>query len=146
MLENQIINLIERYYDRQVNRSEFAGGFADLYFEARQNRSASRSSKLLCSSVIGPFSELSRGDRTEESFRSVLGNLLRTFGRNEFAEVAQIDPGRAIFDRIAISGAPMPLAGTSSVTDFPVDDSRFACVPSPRALAAVPSSRYQLAQ
>ena len=146
MLEIQIINLIERYYNRQVNRSEFAVGFADLYFEARQNSSASRSSKLLCSSVIGPFSEFSRGDRTEESFMAVLGDLVRTFGRNEFAQVAQIDPARALFDRIAISGAQMLLPGTSSVTDFSGDNSPYVSVPSPKALAAFPSSRYQLVQ
>jgi hypothetical protein len=77
MEEEQIRNLIARYLENQIDRPGFSQAFAGLYFRVRNNRDASLQARRLCDAVVLPFSELSLGHRTEQSFRAELKNATR---------------------------------------------------------------------
>jgi hypothetical protein len=79
MLEKQIENLIERYLAQKVDRSGFAEEFAGLYFQARNDRNVSREARRFCDSIVLPFAEVSRGHRSESSFREELTRIARPF-------------------------------------------------------------------
>jgi hypothetical protein len=79
MLEKQIHDLIERYLAHKVDRSGFAQEFAGLYFQARNDRNVSRNARQLCDSIVLPFAEVSRGHRSESSFREELTRIARPF-------------------------------------------------------------------
>jgi len=79
MLEKQIDDLIERYLSHRVDRSGFAQEFASLYFQARNDRNVSRNARQLCDSIVLPFAEVSRGHRSESSFRDELIRIARPF-------------------------------------------------------------------
>ena len=79
MLKEQILALAWRYLERGIDRSAFSEQFARLYVEVRNNRSARLDARNLCSAIILPFAELSRGDRNEASFRQGLENAIRPF-------------------------------------------------------------------
>ncbi len=83
MLEVQLRSLIERYLAHEIDRSDFAQQFADLYFQIRRRRVVSPEAKRLCDCVIGPFAELSRGHRAEESFREELTGSARPLAPKE---------------------------------------------------------------
>jgi hypothetical protein len=80
MLEKQIRDLLERYLDHEVDRATFAQVFAGLYFQARNDRNLSQDVRQLCDSLVLPFAELSRGHRSESSFREELTRIARPFG------------------------------------------------------------------
>jgi len=79
MLEEQIRELIRRYLAHEIDRSAFAQHFGGLYFEVRRNPNTCIEARRLCNSIVLPFAELSRGHRSEESFRQVLLNVSRPF-------------------------------------------------------------------
>ena len=79
MPEAQIRNLIARYLANQIDRSAFSQAFAKLYFQVRNNRNASLTARRLCDGIVLPFAELSRGDRTEQSFREELARIVPPF-------------------------------------------------------------------
>ena len=83
-MDNKLLQVIREYANGTLHRAQFSGAFADLYFHVR--RSGDRASRSLCSAVVGPFAEFSRGDRAEESFREVLADLVRPFA-------AQVEEG-----------------------------------------------------
>jgi hypothetical protein len=78
MLEKQLRDLIDRYL-AQGDQASFAQGFARLYFQARNDRNVSREARQICDSLVLPFAELSRGHRTESSFREVLTRIASPF-------------------------------------------------------------------
>jgi hypothetical protein len=78
-MEEQIRDLIARYLASQIDRSGFSQEFAGLYFQVRNDRNASLKARQLCDVVVLPFAELSRGHRTEQSFRAELENAIRPF-------------------------------------------------------------------
>jgi len=75
-LQNRISGLSSRYLNREIDREAFALEFADIYFEARRS-SLNAAANRFCSLLVGPFSELSRGHRSEDSFRQVLAKVTR---------------------------------------------------------------------
>ena len=70
-----IEDLVIRYRDGRIGLGEFQQEFADLYFQARKNRNSNLSDAALCNQIVGPLAELSRGHRSEESFRMELENI-----------------------------------------------------------------------
>jgi hypothetical protein len=81
MLEKSIRDLIESYLAFEIDQSHFAQEFAGFYFRVRNERTASLNTRQLCNSVVLPFAELSRGHRSEESFREVLTGIVRPFAK-----------------------------------------------------------------
>lgn len=79
MLEKQINDLLVGYLIHQIDRAEFAQAFAGLYFQVRNDRNVSREIRQMCDSLVLPFAELSRGHRSESSFREVLARIARPF-------------------------------------------------------------------
>jgi hypothetical protein len=79
MAEEQIRNLIARYLANQIDKAAFSQSFAGLYFRVRNNREESLAARRLCSEIVLPFAELSRGHRTEQSFREELAKAVRPF-------------------------------------------------------------------
>jgi hypothetical protein len=75
MLTQQIRELIESYVAGTVRASDFAERFASLYFAVRQ-QSEDASAAALCSALVGPIAEYSRGHRTEASLRELLEKAL----------------------------------------------------------------------
>ncbi len=92
MLEKQIDDLIERYLSHKVDRSGFAKEFASLYFEARNGSNVSRNARQLCDSIVLPFAEVSRGHRSESSFREELTRIARPFARIVLIAYSPADP------------------------------------------------------
>lgn len=89
MLSNRIEDLVAQYLKRKVGLAQFAVRFASLYFQARKDRSES-SANTLCNAIVLPYAELSRGDRSEQSFREELTQIARPFAQ-EMAQVIYID-------------------------------------------------------
>lgn len=83
-MEDQIRGLIRRYLANQIDRAAFSQAFASFYFRVRNNRESSSESKQLRSRIVLPFAELSRGDRTEDSFRADLRAATGHFVTLEF--------------------------------------------------------------
>lgn len=87
MLEEQIRDLVGRYLAHRIDRSDFAQEFAALYFQVRNERDASLAARRLCNSIVLPFGELSRGHRSESSFREELTKIAHPF----VARIVSID-------------------------------------------------------
>jgi hypothetical protein len=83
MPKEQILALVRRYLERGIDRSVFSEQFASLYFQVRNSRNAPLDERSLCSSLMLPFAELSRGHRTEASFRKELENAIRPFAKSD---------------------------------------------------------------
>jgi hypothetical protein len=83
MLEKQILDLVERYLAQRVDRAGFAQEFANLYFQARNDRNVSRDARQLCDQLVVPFAEVSRGHRNESSFREELTRIAHPFAVRE---------------------------------------------------------------
>src|SRR5271165_5927465 len=77
MLEHQIEALVARFVDHNILAAEFSRQFASLYFSVRQDVASSRAANRLCSKIIGPLAEHSRGHRSEESLRDALRESIR---------------------------------------------------------------------
>ncbi len=75
MLTGQLRELIESYVAGTVSISGFSERFASLYFAVRQ-QGGDGSAAGLCSAVVGPLAEYSRGDRAEASLRMELEKAL----------------------------------------------------------------------
>lgn len=86
MLEEKIRNLVARYLSREIDRSGFAQEFAAFYFQVRNSSGVSPAARQLCNLIVLPFGELSRGDRSESSFREELMRIARPFA------VRQLNP------------------------------------------------------
>jgi hypothetical protein len=76
MLTDQLRELIEGYVAGVISMSDFSQRFASLYFAVRQQTDAPETARRLCSVVVGPLAEYSRGDRAESSLRVELEKLL----------------------------------------------------------------------
>lgn len=85
MLQKQILDLIERYLARRIDSAVFAQEFAGLYFQVRNDRNVSRDARQLCDALVLPFAEVSRGHRSESSFREELKRIERPFATMEEA-------------------------------------------------------------
>jgi len=79
MLKENILALAQRYLEQEIDRSGFAEQFASLYHQVRNSRHAPLEVRSLCSSIMLPFAELSRGHRDEVSFRQELANAILPF-------------------------------------------------------------------
>jgi hypothetical protein len=75
MLTGQLRELIESYVAGTVSVSDFSERFASLYFAVRQ-QAGEASAARLCSAVVGPLAEHSRGHRTDSSLRLELEKAL----------------------------------------------------------------------
>ena len=94
MLKEQILALVRRYLARGIDRSAFSEQFAGLYVQARNSRDASLAARNLCNSLMLPFAELSRGHRSEDSFRQELVNAIRPFAQSPvYADGVQLEIG-----------------------------------------------------
>lgn len=76
MLRKQIQDVISAYLQNGLDRAGFAERFAALYFQCRNGKGSEIEAQRLCDAVIGPFAELSRGDRSEKSFREELTRIV----------------------------------------------------------------------
>ena len=76
MVAQQLRELIEDYVAGAIPVSEFSERFASLYFAVRQQQSHEQSAAALCSAVVGPLAEYSRGHRAESSLRLELEKAL----------------------------------------------------------------------
>ena len=75
-LKERLEILCSRYANLDIDRESFAEEFADLYFEARRSTSDPVVNRI-CSRLVGPFAELSRGHRSEGSFRAIVAQEIR---------------------------------------------------------------------
>jgi hypothetical protein len=76
VLEAKLRTLIRAYANSALDRSAFSEQFADLYFSVHQSPPGHEGpARQICSTVIGPLAELSRGHRTEASFLEVLRGI-----------------------------------------------------------------------
>jgi hypothetical protein len=103
MPQEQIRALVRRYLGREINRSAFAEQFAGLYLRVRNSRDASAEARSLCNSLVLPFAELSRGHRSEESFRQAI----RPFAGQSrvYAYPVEMVVGEPIFTATSTSSA-----------------------------------------
>jgi hypothetical protein len=93
-MDSKLLDIIRGYADGTLDRLQFAESFADMYFHVR--RFGDKESRALCSAAIGPFAELSRGDRSEESLRGFLKDAIRPFANSEVqVEVHRMPPARS---------------------------------------------------
>ena len=74
MRELQLRDLVARYLAHELAHDHFAEQFTLLYFEVRNDRDESDEARKLCNTIVLPFAELSRGHRSEQSFREELAN------------------------------------------------------------------------
>jgi hypothetical protein len=75
MLTRQLRELVESFVAGNLSASDFSERFASLYFAIRQ-QGQDASAAALCSAVIGPLAEYSRGHRAEASLRMELEKAL----------------------------------------------------------------------
>jgi hypothetical protein len=111
MQEEKIRELIGHYLANQIDRAAFSQSFAGLYFQVRNNRDASSEARRFCNAVVLPFAELSRGDRTEQSFREELAKTVRPFAVILSYRTAQPAQEFTFFDAPERIG-PKPQFGT----------------------------------
>lgn len=78
MLEKQIRSLVSDYVLGKIGRKRFSETFVKLYFEVR-NSAQPPEVRQLCSTLVGPFAELSGGYRSEKSFREELTRIASPF-------------------------------------------------------------------
>jgi hypothetical protein len=117
MLEHQIEALVARFIDRNIPAGEFSRQFASLYFSVRQDVASSRAANRLCSRIIGPLAEYSRGHRSEESLRGALRGSIRTLPYQTSAAVIVYDE-RPREHRVA----PLAVAAAAVVLCIPSSD------------------------
>jgi hypothetical protein len=79
-MDEKIRNLALRYVRAEIHLGDFQRDFALLYAQARRSRQTPR----LLDEVVLPLAELSRGHRSEGSFRAELANFMRPFGNQPF--------------------------------------------------------------
>jgi hypothetical protein len=78
-MSDKIQNLAALYLRREILLEDFQRQFAGLYFQVRRSRDRRESASKLCDWIVGPLAELSRGHRSEDSFREELANAVRPF-------------------------------------------------------------------
>ena len=78
-MDDRIRNLVVGYLRDEIHLQDFQQQFAGVYFQARKNRNANRSASKLCDEIVLPLAELSRGHRSEMSFREELVNAIHPF-------------------------------------------------------------------
>jgi hypothetical protein len=115
MQEEQIRNLVARYLDNQIDRAVFSQQFAGLYFQVRNNRNPSPGARRLCNAIVLPLAELSRGHRSEHSFREELANATRPFAAILSYEGAQVPQEFTVFDLPERIGPKISLESGSAV-------------------------------
>jgi hypothetical protein len=103
MLDEQIRALVRRYLDRGIDRSAFSEQFAALYLQVRNSRASSLEARSLCNSLILPFAELSRGHRSEDSFRKELSKLVHPFAVKLYWYEANVAPEKRVYDALSAS-------------------------------------------
>ena len=95
-----VLCLIERYIADEISTPDFASRFAGLYARVRQDRNAPRAAAQLCSAVIGPLAEHSRGHRSELSLKGELANAIRPFAsKPEMAPYSAIPQKISLFEK-----------------------------------------------
>jgi hypothetical protein len=77
-MDEQILNLVEEYLQRNIQLHDFQQRFAGIYFQVRRNRRSSAGA-VLCNEIVLPLAELSRGHRSEDSFRERLAGAIRPY-------------------------------------------------------------------
>jgi hypothetical protein len=65
MRKEDIDQTIRRFLSRDISLDEFRQWFAEAYVEVRQDPTSSREASQLCSQIVGPLAEFSRGHRSE---------------------------------------------------------------------------------
>lgn len=78
-MDENIRNLVGRYLRKEIRLQDFQQHFAGLYFQVRKNRRSNWAASKLCDAIVLPLAELSRGHRSEISFREELANAVRPF-------------------------------------------------------------------
>ncbi len=78
-MSEKIKNLVNRYLRGEIQLRDFQQQFAGFYFQVRKNRNSDRTASKLCDEIVGPLAELSRGHRSEVSFREELAHGGRPF-------------------------------------------------------------------
>ena len=78
-MDKQILNLAAEYLQHNgIPLHDFQQRFAGIYFQVRQSQGRSGGSAL-CDEIVLPLAELSRGHRSEDSFREKLAEAIAPF-------------------------------------------------------------------
>src|SRR5437588_6198607 len=92
MSELEILADVQSFASGKLPLDVFRQRFAQAYFSVRNDPRASQSAAQLCSRVVGPLAEFSRGHRSEEALRLELANAVRPFERPLVARVECVRP------------------------------------------------------
>ena len=76
MRKEDLEQAIRLCLSREMPLDDFRQWFAGAYAQVRQDPNASREASKLCSQIVGPLAEFSRGHRSEESLRGALEILI----------------------------------------------------------------------
>ena len=74
-MDKEILNLVDRYLSQEIHLDDFQQRFARIYFQVRKSRNRLEPASRLCDEIVGPLAELSRGHRSEDSFRKELAQI-----------------------------------------------------------------------
>jgi hypothetical protein len=77
MRKEDIDQAIRQCLSGDTPLDDFRQWFAAAYVEVRQDPTSSREASRLCSQIVGPLAEFSRGHRSEDSLREALELLAR---------------------------------------------------------------------
>ena len=78
-MDEKIKRLAGRYLRKEIQLQDFQQQFAGFYFQVRKARGANLPASKLCDEIVGPRAELSRGHRSDISFREELENAVCLF-------------------------------------------------------------------